>query len=500
MSRHRPPARPSHRGRTPQGRQGRGAQYRGDASAVVGCSGRGQRGVELCLAVADPAEASQHDRLHQPGLRHPGLIPECLEPIGCCRHHRLDLAQPIGLGGPYPLPLERVRPRRQALVTDGRVAQFGQVGSAGVDVPGREEGLTRDDDQIRPLGRTLGEASQGPLRQRAGRGQVVLGEGTVRGCSEQPSGSNAECFGVGIDRAELAAVLVGLFVVEPDRDLVVAAEPGGGNGGPVGHCLVQRGSTLFEDAPVAGVANQHVVEPQHRLVTPVRAGRIDDLLATEPLENRIELTSFLVAEQCSHRAAGELRADHRCQLDHAALIGRHPFDPRCEQRLDRGWHLDRIAVDRERPTAVELFDDPVVDQHPHQLPHEQWIAFGRLRQAGRQFGRELAAAQQLGGQPFGGRGTEAFEGDDLGHPPAGLGQSGPDLADLRAGETDQRGGPVHPLHEVLEEVEEQRLGPLDVVDHHHDRLASGQDLDQPAGGPERLFRAPRRCRTDEGGE
>ena len=49
-----------------------------------------------------------------------------------------------------------------------------------------------------------------------------------------------------------------------------------------------------------------------------------------------------------------------------------------------------------------------------------------------------------------------------------------------------------PTDEVFEEVEERRLGPLELVDPEDDRALSRQVLEKPADGPERLLAAGRR--------
>ena len=40
--------------------------------------------------------------------------------------------------------------------------------------------------------------------------------------------------------------------------------------------------------------------------------------------------------------------------------------------------------------------------------------------------------------------------------------------------------------QVLEQVEERRLGPVDVVDDDHDRTVGGKHLEEPASAPEQL--------------
>jgi hypothetical protein len=55
---------------------------------------------------------------------------------------------------------------------------------------------------------------------------------------------------------------------------------------------------------------------------------------------------------------------------------------------------------------------------------------------------------------------------------------------------------LHPLGEVLDEVEEQGVGPVDVVENDDQRPAGRQRLDEPAQRPERLLYRAR----DTGGQ
>ena len=69
--------------------------------------------------------------------------------------------------------------------------------------------------------------------------------------------------------------------------------------------------------------------------------------------------------------------------------------------------------------------------------------------------------RQLGG----GLGVEAVEDEDVAHPAAGFGQRRAQVAELGTGEAhEQDRRPAHPLGQVLEQIEEERRRPLDVVD------------------------------------
>ena len=120
--------------------------------------------------------------------------------------------------------------------------------------------------------------------------------------------------------------------------------------GPDRDLLVQVGAGGLEQPAVRGVADEHVVEAVDRLVAPVGAGRLDQLLAPHRLEQRRECDAG--ACELAERAEVELRADDRRELEHRALVAGEPFDAGREQRLDRRRNLHRVGVDRELPLVA----------------------------------------------------------------------------------------------------------------------------------------------------
>ena len=142
-------------------------------------------------------------------------------------------------------------------------------------------------------------------------------------------------------------------------------------------------------------------------------------------------------------------------------------------------------------------DHRVVDEHAHELADEQRVAVGRLRDpfdesAGSSVPSSRAASSSVADAS---RPSSAST-------PRRVGPARPARAaarELRAGEP--RGAAPrrrHPLGEVLEQVE-QRLGPLDVVDDHHQR--SCRRAARPgAGSPRTTPRSSGPARPERGGE
>ena len=79
----------------------------------------------------------------------------------------------------------------------------------------------------------------------------------------------------------------------------------------------------------------------------------------------------------------------------------------------------------------------------------------------------------------------------------GADPGGAELERSRAGRgrASRIGVPAREGDEVLEQVEQRRLGPVDVVDDHHQRALGGCPLEQPADGPGASPPAGRRPRT-----
>ena len=90
----------------------------------------------------------------------------------------------------------------------------------------------------------------------------------------------------------------------------------------------------------------------------------------------------------------------------------------------------------------------------------------------------MSGADHVGREPHGGPGIEAGERHDVGDEPTRRHQRRAQVAQLGArAHQHQEGCATAPLHQVLDEIEEQRLGPLQVVDHEHHRLGLRQSAE-----------------------
>ena len=147
---------------------------------------------------------------------------------------------------------------------------------------------------------------------------------------------------------------------------------------------------------------------------------------------------------------------------------------RCGQRAAHGWSAaSRGSRGRRagRPAIALAFERAVLHQHAHQLADEERVALADREHASRDRGRQLVGADRIGGEARRRPGVETGERHHVGHDAAGDVERRARVAQLGARRHQQQQRHVGaPLHQVLDEIEEQRLGPLQVVDHEHDRL------------------------------
>ena len=139
------------------------------------------------------------------------------------------------------------------------------------------------------------------------------------------------------------------------------------------------------------------------------------------------------------------------------------------------------------PAVLAVDEETLVDQHPQALLDEKWIPLGELGYARARLAGELRAPDETTDQLVGVRARERLDRQDrrvrLACRPRGT-----HLEQLRPRQAeDQHWRRGDPVREVLDEVEERRLAPLDVVEDDHERSVTGDMLEQLPHRPERLL-------------
>ena len=144
------------------------------------------------------------------------------------------------------------------------------------------------------------------------------------------------------------------------------------------------------------------MEAEQRLVAPVGSGRLDELLASQPLETPSTPARSAASTSEVDAPARELGADDRCQLEQAALVGRHALNLAGEQRLDRRRHSTAstsIAISQRSPGASMIPSSTSMrtsSRTKSGLPSVDWASGRPAPQAG---GRRRAAGPPAHGWP-----------------------------------------------------------------------------------------------------
>ena len=142
----------------------------------------------------------------------------------------------------------------------------------------------------------------------------------------------------------------------------------------------------------------------------------------------------------------------------------------------------------------------VVDERAEELLDVEGVALGRIGDPGAHRGRERATGHervdQLERRPFGQWLEQDRRGVELAAAPRRTVVQ--ELGTRRADEEDRR--VPRQVGDRLDEVEQGRLGPVDVVDEDDERPLVGEVLQRATERPDELFLGRRRLETDEADE
>ena len=170
---------------------------------------------------------------------------------------------------------------------------------------------------------------------------------------------------------------------------------------------------------------------------------------------------------------------HGAALDHCALVVAEAVEARLQQRLDRRRHRQRTAA--------------FLAHHRDHLLDEQWISVRRCEDASADVGVEGDAVEQVVEELVDVPLRQRLEQDRRGVRLAAA-PHGPCVEQLRARDAEQEDRPVaRPVRDVLDDVEERLLRPLEIVEDDDERLLRGGALEQAA---ERELRLGRRRAED----
>jgi hypothetical protein len=200
--------------------------------------------------------------------------------------------------------------------------------------------------------------------------------------------------------------------------------------------------------------------------------------------------------QVLERPRPEDGPDHRRVLRERLLLRRQLVEARPDQRLEACRHRQRLAVAFGRRGAGL--------EHPHGLLEEERVAAGIAEERPERAFRKLVSTEQLGDERGAVRLVERVE---LEHARAreelALG-----FGEFRPGRHEEEQRPAA-AREEGDQLEERRLGPVQILEHERDRPLRCEQLEQSPDAPVQLRltdltdgvgAARRRRNADERGE
>ena len=225
---------------------------------------------------------------------------------------------------------------------------------------------------------------------------------------------------------------------------------------------VARPPLVARQRLVRDVADEVLQEAVLAVLGRARVGlQAQHLLAHERGEQRLELLGR-EPRQRPQAVAGERLAEHGAVRKKPALVGGEAVQPRGDQCVQRLRHLELADLRDRTIHGAVLRDQAAVEEHSHRLDGIQRNAFGALEDL---FPRPLGEARHETGEELLHRvlrkrlEVERRKVAQAGAPRGPLlGEIGP-----REREYEERRVP-RPLEQVLDEVEQARVGPLHVLE------------------------------------
>lgn len=334
------------------------------------------------------------------------------------------------------------------------------------------------------------------VQEVRGRGHVAALERPAPGDGELTHGAGAETTRPLVRRRELYAIAIRLLEVVADGLLEMHVALTDGLLEPLDVPLVEVGPDSLQLRVVCGLADQDVLEAVRIVFHEDRWDPRDEKLARKEPQVVVDDRTHGIGGQVRDRAPVEDGAGDRSGLEHDALLPAKPVEPRGEERRDRRRNGDRARPDRP-PSSLIGRERALVDEHGDHLLGEERVALRGLRDPGTHLRREPRAPEQLLSHAAGlllreGRQQDALRALVPLHPARAILEQ---LGTCRA--YHQERSVLGRLDDVLDEIQERRLGPVDVFDDDHQRAPARELLQHLAGRPEGLADRERLVREAE---
>ena len=414
-----------------------------------------------CLRTLEPAAVHVGAvALQPPRLGQAELVPELLELRDQLEREPHALVGESGAAErAQELPLDhRLQLRRAVAELPGHLERLVEIGLGAGHLAGGDARRPQLRQKHRPRGLVTWKQCERPFEERDRGGHVGLAERDVSGRAQQAAGAGAERF---VGGAELPPEQKGLLEVVAGQG-VLGAEPFE----PRREALVEMSASGLGDAVVGGVPDQRVMEPE----TFLRGRRVRP---DEPLRAR--------ARRCAWTrppSSSGVRSRTASSVKLRPATAARSSTPRSSRasRSIRSWRTPRIdpGMAPTPPSLVLAASCSAKSGFPSAAP----AICARARRSGP---RALRAASPI-------RPSTAAPG----RVPWPVPGARPAAArPLRPREAEQQDTCLpEPAREVLDEVEEGRLGPVDVVEGDDQRALGGKLLEHAARGGKDLVAAP----------
>ena len=146
--------------------------------------------------------------------------------------------------------------------------------------------------------------------------------------------------------------------------------------------------------------------------------------------------------------------------------------------------IGQLADVARNPASVVEDERAVVDEHAHELLDEERVALGGVFDAAGDLRIQLGGAEEIPEQRVQLVGAERLEEQAL------AGPAGTQLEQVGARERQhEHRRAAAPADEVLDEVEQRRLGPVQVLEDEHEGTRPRDRLEELSHGPEDLLGA-----------
>ncbi|HJP72574.1 MAG TPA: hypothetical protein VJ975_12730, partial [Candidatus Limnocylindria bacterium] len=247
---------------------------------------------------------------------------------------------------------------------------------------------------------------------------------------------------------------------------------------PLREALMQLCAHRLGQRLVRRVANQEVPEAEGVVPRNLRTVGTHQLLAHERQQVGWNLRAHRLRRESGHRAAVEDLALDGAALDDRALVIVERIEPGLQHGVDGGWHA-QLARRLAR-------------QGGHLLQEER-VAVGHLDDAlPSRIGQGQAREQRVG--QAGGIGLGQWFEEDGGRIRLAAAPSGAHVDQLGAADAqDEYRRVAHPVDDVLDEVEQWRLGPLQIIEDQHQWTFFGDPFEP---GARRQLRVRRGSQDD----